>query len=375
MIAEKIEFSGLKHVISDPSTIFKLLRLSNLSLTLLCYQTIDKSEFPYLQYMLFKNNSLNSLELPLITFNDSILPTDDNTDFSENLSNLHTYCKLFLLNSIGVIINDEHIDLINCDGLYIYDQKLYMIVNLSFLKFDVKDLYLSTDYIWFALIDELINKKHICNIPIASAVTQFFEQNEDFGLIVDSKNNEQVVPMVWYCGKQTEVDLNFSFHFGQQKEKCPAKFGSFYYFTTFENAVKKGSWSDTQKHVFKYGHLITNSDNGKYIKGGVVRFAVFTKYTKFVDGIDDDKSDTKASLLNNKAEQLTLKITDYDGLWGEEFDSLYVGKLELADGSYFEDTPLMIVKHLCQQIPLSYHYINKTMLGDQYDENSLINIK
>ena len=64
-----------------------------------------------------------------------------------------------------------------------------------------------------------------------------------------------------------------------------------------------------------------------------------------------------------------MRITDYDGKWTEDYDSVYLGKVELDDGNFIKETPLIVVKNYNQQYPLSYHYINKKCLGEKFDEN------
>ena len=67
---------------------------------------------------------------------------------------------------------------------------------------------------------------------------------------------------------------------------------------------------------------------------------------------------------------LTLRISDHNGLWAKTFDSAYLGNIELDDGSFIEDAPLIVLKEYNQQIPLSYHFIDKSSLGNKYDSNN-----
>jgi hypothetical protein len=58
-------------------------------------------------------------------------------------------------------------------------------------------------------------------------------------------------------------------------------------------------------------------------------------------------------------ERLTMRITDYDGNWSKEnYNSVYLGKLELDNGTIF-DKSIIVLKDFEQQNPLSYHYIDK----------------
>ena len=61
---------------------------------------------------------------------------------------------------------------------------------------------------------------------------------------------------------------------------------------------------------------------------------------------------------NNLYENLTLRITDYDGNWAKNYDSVYIGDIELDNGEKMKNTPIYVVKKYEQQISLSYHFIN-----------------
>ena len=140
------------------------------------------------------------------------------------------------------------------------------------------------------------------------------------------------------------------------------------------------------KDEFKYGEKITGNDSdneiGKYTKGGIIRYALFlgnnlVKMNYPNDAVDE--SDIKKAKLTNAEnienkecyvyEKMTLRISDHDGLWKQNYDSIYLGKIELDNGDYLKDTPLYVVKDYYNHTPLSYHHINKRTLGAKFDEN------
>ena len=59
-----------------------------------------------------------------------------------------------------------------------------------------------------------------------------------------------------------------------------------------------------------------------------------------------------------------------DGLWKQNYDSVYLGKIELDNGEIFKNANTYVIKDYYNHTPLSYHYINKFTLGDTFDENS-----
>ena len=64
-----------------------------------------------------------------------------------------------------------------------------------------------------------------------------------------------------------------------------------------------------------------------------------------------------------------MRISDHVGKWGENYDSVFLGKIELDNGEYLKNTPIYVLKEYEQQIPLSYHFIDKIHLNDLYNEN------
>ena len=70
-------------------------------------------------------------------------------------------------------------------------------------------------------------------------------------------------------------------------------------------------------------------------------------------------------------EVLTMKISDHDGKWSEYYDSVFLGKIELDNGFYFKNAPIIVLKDYHQQIPLSYHYIDKKSLSATFNANDV----
>lgn len=90
---------------------------------------------------------------------------------------------------------------------------------------------------------------------------------------------------------------------------------------------------------------------------------------------ENDNSYTKKERLEDtdldkNMEVMTNRISDHDGKWAEKYDSVFLGKTELDNGEYLKKTQIYVLKEYEQQIPLSYHFIDKTYLKDLYDENT-----
>ena len=125
-------------------------------------------------------------------------------------------------------------------------------------------------------------------------------------------------------------------------------------------------------------NLITNNKNK--INDCIVRFALFIGKVKYIqNNLNDpiDESEIKKQRLEDETmdknmERLTYRISDHDGLWCKKFNSVYLGHTELDNGTYLENTPIIVVKEYEQQFPLSYHYVNKKKLEGDREEFSIL---
>jgi hypothetical protein len=150
--------------------------------------------------------------------------------------------------------------------------------------------------------------------------------------------------------------------FGQIKEVKNQLLGPYYYFKNYYNAFEEA------------GSLIT--DNKKM---GLVRFAVFTGNVKYIENYPNDPVDESEikkqrlqdANLDQNIERLTMRISDHDGKWAENYDSAYLGNVELDDGNYL-NKQIIVVKEYDQEMPLSYHYINKNTLKGEKDDYLIV---
>jgi hypothetical protein len=230
--------------------------------------------------------------------------------------------------------------------------------------------------LWFCLIDEIINYNKVCSLNIDSSVINFFITNIDFCYLKNKNNENYELPIVGYIGIQP-IKLNFTYTFGISVKDKNAIMGPYYYFTDYKGSIRDGGWSETGIEVKDNDNIITDNEYGRFKQGGIVRFALFLGKIKIIENLFNDKNDNseiKKERLNDKnldqnMEVLTMRISDHDGKWSEHNDSVFLGKIELDNGSYLKNAPIIVLKDYHQQIPLSYHYIDKSYLHEKYDEN------
>jgi len=227
-------------------------------------------------------------------------------------------------------------------------------------------------------MSEITNLLKFCNVPIQQETTHFFINNPDFIYLYSDENEQIETPSIGFVGEPTETKLRFSVVFGESTRDNSALMGPYYYFTNFRNAFRRGGWLSEKQ--YKNGNSepqIIDLDNpfNHTTTGGVVRFALFAGVTKYADNNYaslEDESDTKKERLEDPKldqhkEALMIRISDHDGNWTNAYNSVYVGtNMELDDGNYLDDTPMLVLKDYNQQVPLSYHFVDKRTLGDKY---------
>lgn len=302
-----------------------------------CYDVNMDGKYPFLKFLLLKNVFMNILLFPKITI------------LNNSAEELIDITKLFIQDLLLITDYDNFNKDIVVKGFYEYNNELFLFIDLTKCKVAVDDIY-STSKLWFVLIDEIFNNKYVCNIRIDSSVFRFFNNNYKFCILLDENNEAYEIPMIGYVGR-SENKLNFTYTFGVTSEDQNAILGPYYYFTSYQNAVKEGYYL-SEKSIQK--------------KGGIVRFALFTCQTKHIENFPNDEIDTsdiKEQRLNDdnldkNIEHLTMRISDHEGKWAETADCCYVGQVQLENGMFLPNTPLIVLKEYNQQVPLSYHYID-----------------
>lgn len=331
---------------------------------------------------LLMNDFADILNFPSV----NISYKNDSYDSQEILSRITSYLYSILLsNNNSNIINydlETFMKTVDFKGLYVCENKVYAFVDLTKVEINASLVNRNSLY-WFALIDEIINKNKICDIPISNDVSDFFMNNSEFIHFKNSKEEQIEIPSVVYTGSH-EKTLHFNFTFGNRPSDNNAILSSGFYFTNYANAFRQGGWSADYKCEFKYGEKITetefDNETGKYTKGGIIRYALFLgknliKMNYPNDDIDESEI-KKAKLIYTENtdgyvyEKMLLRVSDHDGLWKQKNDSVYLGKIELDNGEYLKNVPLYVVKDYYSHTPLSYHYINKRTLGNNFDETS-----
>ena len=310
------------------------------------YNINNDGKFPFLKFLL-TNSVINK------TLNFPIVPVFKNFDKYE----LINFTKICLFGLMGLNDYEKFNDNIEFNGFYETNNNLYLFFDISNCNPQIYDTY-SNNNLWLTLLDEILNHKKMCNMDIDEYVTDFFKLNESFCFLTDKNEDSYEIPVVGYV-KKPENKLNFTYIFGESKRDKNSILGPYYYFTDYLSCFKDCNYIET--------------------KSGIVRFALFIGLTKYVENCKTDPIDESEikkqrlcdDKLNQNLENLTMRVSDHDGKWSEEYDSAILGNVELDNGKTLNSF-LIVLKEYNQQIPLSFHYIRNKKLNENCEDYLII---
>ena len=377
------------------------------TINLCIYQINVSGKTPFIQYILQKYNSQHKKQPDVIKF-----PTFNYVKGMDIMS----YCQSIL--DMTFICYSENMKAEN-KGEYVYkgftnnNNQFQLFFDCSLYNIDVHKLYREND-LYLTLIDEIVNHQSICNFKIDEEVVDFFMNHPNFVYLVDADEYYIETPIVAYAGCNYN-QLEFSSIFGISTSKPESLMGPYYYFTDYQNAIKAGGWrkmetkhsestfsdyipreamapaegiwankeiqnklkkssqNTSQKSTQK---MVDYDEHGRFIKGGLIRFAIFPGNTKVTTNCIENSTD-KSQITQNMLEldsstmeyinaRNAIRFSDRDALWTQKYDSVYVGPMGLDNGDTYQEAPMWVLKDYEQQIPLTIHSIDKRTLKETW---------
>ncbi len=308
----------------------------------------SSSKVPFMQVLLSKSVVSDRLILPVTPVLVTIGSKEELID----------YVKVCLFGIINHEDFEEFDKLVNFDGFYEFNNELFLFFDITKCALNLDDIYLRSS-LRFGLIDEIISRWNICNIPIDSKIRRLLLSDSNLEYLCyleDKKRNKYEIPIVAYTSKLNNR-LNYHYVFGETT--TDDIFGTHYYFKDFQEAVKDACELEGQS--------------------GVVRYALMLGTTKYVENRPEDPNDLSEIKVNKLTdpsgnphfERLTMRITDYDGKWAEKYDSIHLGQVFL-DNEEVLNKQITAVKNYEQQTPLSFHYVDKRQEIVRYGVNSIL---
>jgi hypothetical protein len=216
---------------------------------------------------------------------------------------------------------------------------------------------------WWALTSEIINSKCILNFEISKSTTQFLIKHSKLCFLHDIEDKIYESPECGYYGNHFKKIITIS-SIGLSRETPYASFGPYYYFSNYTHAIRNAIWSNNFKPVKVDNTYITIDDRGRYEKGGIIRFALFSGKTKMLIGRQHDKIDDSSisKELADKKEFVKemLKLRDTSGKWVNDYDSIRIGShdIKIANQDTIHTSPMVALKKFEQHVQLEYYFVD-----------------
>ena len=331
-----------------------------------CFKIIESRpnkiiQHPFVQYLLYKYPKNTEKVGNICIFPFEIYKSGDVLDITKKMIKT-LFDKSYV--PVGYIENEN--------GIFIfYNIEFNSVIILPEILNDKKD-----HYVW-SLMDEICNKKKYITFDIHKSVTNIFLQNTKLIYLKDKQKLCIEIPSVAYVGESQEL-LNYIATIGI-KASAIRLFGPYYYFHTFEKAIRYAAWSSNYEKREIFNKSITDK-NGKYIQGGLVRFAIFLGNYRVVLDRKTDPIIPYVNLLetvDKPTKKIITKLNKGKGKWTNIYDSIIISNFENKKRhGYFVSKTDFILKKINSFTSLSIHLLDNKTLGPFWDmHSSKYNIK
>lgn len=268
------------------------------------------------------------------------------------------------------LINLQILNDVEFSGYMEKNNELYIFYKLVD-NFDYSQNIKSTTPFWFVTMFEILYSRKVMYFNINSDVYNLFIKERRLQYLLDKNNLYYQIPLIMYNGAPSHK-LDFYLQAGLLKASVSASQGPYYYFANYMRAAKFAGWNvmGGYKEQELGGELITDNEYGRYIRGGVIRFIVYPGKIKAVlnrPWDEKNKQNDKKQMSEEK-----MKVYDTKGSWVSDYDSVLLGPINV-DNKILHNGTSLTVKSYYQYKSLSYHYLDKKTIPDQYtpdiDEN------
>jgi hypothetical protein len=310
-------------------------KFSNGKLFCICYHVTPNSKYPFVQIMLEKTlfcaTSTNSDEQFILPSVQIGIHRDTTNMVDAIINKINSYLK-----NLRCVTNltSEAYKGIFCDTF----ENMYALIDVS--SINIQCLYLTRlSTTWFALPTEIINIDTICNIPICEDLIDLFINMPELGALYNANTQEVYsLPDVVYSGSDYKK-AEFQSLFGPSKDMIYYQF-----YMSFSAAVKDGGWAKSSEYITNPELIDNELKDGRYVKGGINRYALFIDHHEIYNDV------------NNRINTLELE---------QMLDETYnIANCIIVNTN---NVPRILVKEYELFQPLSFHSLNKDILGEKYD--------
>jgi hypothetical protein len=351
MIEKECIYSGISVLKNNlDEYLYHCNKIENTPIIHICgYQISKLNNHPYLEFLMNTHSTYhNTLCFPQFTYSSF-----SSSDFVITQSSVY-------LKQLS-IFQHKLIDVYYKGYTHDNNNNIYLFFNILGLDM-IGSKKSKKDDIWLVTVEEIEHSGAICDYKIDEALTIFFRNNNKLLELRDIEGRFYETPSVVYnyC-PLNKVD--FVTMFGVPPSSNDAMFGRYYYFTDYKNAVKNAYWLE---------------DKRKNEKSVILRCLILLGKLNVKMNYPNDTVDAsvitqdmlqKASESNHTEYQkikMLMRVSDRDGIWTKEYNSVFVGNIELDDGSLFENYPLTVVKEYEHHMVYTSHIVDASKLGDKW---------
>jgi hypothetical protein len=291
---------------------------NNQRIHICAYQVNTETDIPFLQFFLSNyvhilskksNCKGDKLVFPSFKYDETIMTSENIIDLCYDVLGIYYLCYDNCMNKNN---GNEHRHYGIYKGYEIMNDNIYIFFDCSIYNISSHYLYKNND-LKLVLIDEIVNKKYVCNDEIHESVYDLFYANPSlFTLSSRETGNPFPIPLCAYSAN-FNYKIEFSLIFSQTQNE---NFNNYYVFTDYANALEKCKQIKKKK----------DKETNKSIKIGIIRYAVFSENLKIL----------------NKNEYDNFASKDFNG---ESYYYCYNSK------------PYWIIKEHNKHQPLSAHYV------------------
>jgi len=282
--SQEVIFSGTQLLHGDLDEHIKTLH--QLPMIHICAYHINKeAKVPFLQYFLHKQKKEDgTMHFPRFLFSKNI------NIIQKCLDCMNVLCSYFYKKVIY-----------KYEGYIMHEGDIFLFFDCSEFKIETVSLSQENE-IWLVAIDEIINTKYVCDIPMDPCVVSFFEEYRDCLYLTNPQGEIYETPTIVYASCPVKrIDFYSTFGVPYTHESVDGQLPGYYFKNSYETAI---STVDT-----------ATMDTDK-TKIGILRVALFLQ--NLYIGTQNE--------------------------WKQEYDSLYIG-------------PDYIIKEYEQQYVLSSQWI------------------
>lgn len=339
-----------------PDTTSELSTLSNIrdkEIIYICaYRVHTTSTKPFLEYCLHKD-SKDVLSFPFLKHKKENNPSIEGKQFIQTIFRSDSDISFYIRNG---------------------ENENYLFYEIKQPTYKPKFMLKKSQW-WWTLITEIVNYKKCMQFNISDKTTDLFLNNPSLIYLTDDNSLPIEVPGVGFHGTYYNI-LHFIMAYGLRPSTILSMMGPYFYFGTFRKAVRYAGWTSNYSTREVDGKVIAD-DKGRYKRGGIARFAIFLGKTRAFLNHSSDRDDftdiVKERIRKNprdeRWEKMILKLHDHNGIWAEDYNSAYIGRVKLSNGGLLMKNPEFITKDFSQNILLTAHELDQNTLKEKWDGN------